>query len=128
MIDDQRGYSHAPATLEPAEVGRERPEDVAAEDETDVEGSTGVANGAGNREGGCVGRDEQYSGGGKNRGKHDVDFFGFCGFCATTATKQGVEGWTLSLKSPVPHIEALYVLGDRGLVKGVAERHRGAQG
>lgn len=80
MIDHQRGYSHAPATLKPAEVGRERPEDVAAEDEADVEGSTGVANGTGNREGGCVGRDEQDSGSSKDRGKHDVDFFGFCGF------------------------------------------------
>ena len=55
---------------------------MAAEDETDVEGGTGVANGAGNREGGCVGRDEQDSGSSKNRGKHYgqsrlyVDFLG----------------------------------------------------
>jgi len=36
------------------------------------------------------------------------------------ATKQGVEGWTLGLKSSGPHTEGFYILGDRGLVKGVA--------
>ncbi len=69
MVDDEGGYSRAHANVEPTEVGRERPEEVAAEDETGVDGSAGVADGAGDREGGCVGRGEQDSGS-KKRGKH----------------------------------------------------------
>ena len=70
MVDYESGYSRAHAGLESAVVGRERPEEVAAEVEIDVDGSAGVADSAGNREGGCVSGGEQDSGS-KKRSKHD---------------------------------------------------------
>ena len=52
----------------------------------------------------------------------------FLGFCATTATKQGAERWTLGLRGLGPHTEGFYMRWDRGLAEGVAGMHRGAQG
>ena len=69
MVYDEGGCSRAHAGLEPAIVGGEWPEEAAAEEEIDVDGSAGVAGSAGDREEGCVGRDEQGSGG-KKRSKH----------------------------------------------------------
>jgi hypothetical protein len=69
MVDDEGGYSHAHAGLEPSVVGREWPEEVAAEEEIDVDGRADVAGSAGDREDGCVGGGEQGSGG-KENGKH----------------------------------------------------------
>ena len=69
IVNDEGGCSHAHAGLEPAVVGREWPEEAAAEEEIDVDGSAGVAGSAGDREEGCVGRDEQGSGS-KKRSKH----------------------------------------------------------
>ena len=50
------------------------------------------------------------------------------GFCATEATRQGVEGRTLGLKSPGPPTEGFYMRGDRSLVEGVAGGAPRAQG
>jgi len=69
MVDDENGYSHAHAGLEPPVVSREWPEEAAAEEEIDVDGSADVAGGAGDREDGCVGRGKPSSGSEK-RGKH----------------------------------------------------------
>jgi hypothetical protein len=124
VVDDEGCYSHAHAGLEPSVVGWEWPEEVAAEEEIDVDSRADVVAGsAGDREDGCIGRGKQGSGS-KENGKH-CRMWNFLGFCATAATRQGVEGWTLGLRSPGPHTEGLYIRGGRGLVEGVAGTHRG---
>ena len=70
MVDNEGGYSRADAGLESAVVGRERPEEAAAEVEIEVDGSAGVADSASDRESSCVGGGEQDSGS-KKRSKHD---------------------------------------------------------
>ena len=126
MVDDEGGCSRAHAGLEPAIVGGEWPEEAATEEEIDVDRSAGVAGSAGDREEGCVGRDEQGSGS-EESSKHDRQclYVDFLGFCATGATRQGVEGRTLGLKNRGPHTERFYMRSDRGLVEGATGVYRG---